>query len=174
MPDESTPLRPDYRALLSKALREIREDRRLRIADMARLMGMSASAYDRFEAGNTRLDIDDLLRFAEVTDSDPFGILAGVLLKAPEFGVRTADNKLMAIFMLALRDFHAELRDDIALIEPRLLVGAFRRVFEDLREQVRSRDLSAETWLETATNRAGLNLSFRRGFLSKKRWPGWR
>lgn len=164
MPDESSiPLRPDYRATLSSALREIREDRRLRIADMARLMGMSASAYDRFEAGNLRLDLEDLVKFAEVTNSDPLGILIGVFMRAPEFGARTADNKLMVVFMLALGDFYAELRDDISLIEARLFVGAFRKVFQELAEQVRSRDVSAEAWLETATSRVGLNLSFRRG-----------
>lgn len=164
MPDESSPpLRPDHRALLSKALRDIREDRRLRIADIARLMGMSASAYDRFEAGNARLDPDVLLKFAEVTDSDPFGILAGVFLGVPELGLRTADNKLMVVFMLALRDFHGEVREDISLIEPRVLVAAFRKVFQELLDQLRSRDLAAETWLETASSRAGLSLSFRRG-----------
>jgi len=169
MPDESpSPLRPDHRALLSKALRDIREDRRLRIADMARLMGMSASAYDRFEAGAARLDFDDLLKFAQVTDSDPFGILGGVFLGQPELALRTADNKLMAIFMLALRDFHVELREDISLVEPRVLVAAFRKVFQELVDQVRNRDIAAETWLETATGRAGLNLSFRWGRGGKK------
>jgi len=169
MPEDASPNpRPDHRANLAAALRGIREARRLRIADMARLMDMHPRTYEHFEAGRSPLDLDKLQKFAEVTDSDPFGILVGVWLQAPEFAVRTADNKPIVAFMLALRVFHEDLRDDVSLIEPRLFVGAFRRVFQDLADHVRNRDLTAETWLDTQARRIGLNLSFRRGAPPKR------
>lgn len=166
--DASPPSRPDHRAALAAALRGIREDRRLRIADMARLMNMHPRSYERFENGQGPLDLDQLQKFAEVTDSDPFGILIGMWLEAPAFAIRTADNKPMVAFMLALKEFHEDLREDISLIEPRLFVGAFRRVFQDLADHVRNRDLTAETWLDAQAKRMGLNLSFRGGFKRKR------
>lgn len=157
-----------HQAALAVALKAIREARRLRVADMARLMDMPPRSYEHFEAGRGRFDLDRLQKFAEVTDSDPFAILASVMLRAPDFAVRTADNKPMVVFMLALRDFNNDLGEDVALIEPRLFVGAFRRVFQDLVDHVRSRDLTAETWLDAQTKRLGLNLSFRGGAPRKK------
>lgn len=169
MSDDASPApRLDHRATLAAALKGIREDRRLRIADMARLMEMAPRSYEHFEAGRGPLDLDKLQTFAAVTDSDPFGILISVYLGIPQFAIRTADNKPMVVFMLALRDFQEDLGDDISLIEPRLFVGAFRRVFQDLAEHVRSRDLTAENWLEAQTKRIGLNLSFRRGLPPKR------
>lgn len=159
---------PNHRAALAAALKGIREARRLRIADMARLMNMAPRSYEHFEAGRGPLDLDKLQRFAEVTNSDPFAILASVLMDAPEFAINTTDNKPLVAFMLALRQFHEDLRDDVILIESRVFVGAFRRVFQDLAEHVRNRDVSAETWLEAQAKRIGLNLSFGRGAARKK------
>lgn len=155
------------RATLAAALRGVREARRLRIADMARLMQMAPRSYEHFEAGRSPLDLERLQKFAEVTNSDPFAILASVLMEAPDFAVQAADNKPLVAFILALRVFHEDLGDDLALIEPRLFVGAFRRVFQDLAEHVRNRDISAETWLDAQAKRVGLNLSFRRGLPPK-------
>lgn len=89
-------------------------------------------------------------------------------MEAPEFAVHAADSKPLVALMLALRAFHEDLRDDITLIEPRVFVGAFRRVFQDLVDHVRNRDLSAETWLDAQAKRIGLNLSFGRGLPKKK------
>jgi hypothetical protein len=69
----------------------------------------------------------------------------------------------MTIFLLSLEDFDGEMRDDIALIEARVLFGAFRRVFQNLAEHVRKRDLCAETWLEDKSQRIGLRFSFAPG-----------
>ena len=155
-------------AVLSSSLRLIRSHRRMRAADVAQGMNMALRSYEHFESGAGRINLERIHRFAEVTDSDPFAILASVMLRAPDFAVRTADNKPMVVFMLALRDFNNDLGEDIALIEPRLFVGAFRRVFQDLIDHVRSRDVTAETWLDAQTKRLGLNLSFRGGAPRKK------
>lgn len=50
--------------------------------------------------------------------------------------------------------------DDIALIEPRVWWGGFRRVFQDLAGNVRKRDFTAETGLEEQARRLGLDARF--------------
>lgn len=126
-------------------------------------MGMPLRSYEHFEAGRGPLSLDKLIRFADATDSDPFAILASLIIKRPEFALRAADNKLMTVFMLALEDFNADLKADIAYIEARVLVGAFRRVFQDLAEHIRKRDLTAELWLEDKSRKMGLPVTFTRG-----------
>ncbi|WP_332768915.1 helix-turn-helix domain-containing protein [Phenylobacterium sp.] len=146
--------------LLSIALRSIRKARRLTASEVAAAMGLALRTYERFEAGQDRIDLERVMRFAEATDSDPFAIIASVWLKTPEFAVQTADNKPMVVMMLALRNFHDDIGDDITLIEPRVFWGGFRRLFQDLTEHVRKRDLSAETWLDDQARRMGLDVSF--------------
>lgn len=151
---------PGQAELLSIALRSIRKTRRLTASEVAAAMGMALRTYERFEAGQDRIDLERVMRFAEATDSDPFAIIASVWLKTPEFAVQTADNKPMVVMMLALRNFHDDIGDDITLIEPRVFWGGFRRLFQDLTEHVRKRDLSAETWLDEQAHRMGLDVSF--------------
>ncbi len=151
---------PGQAELLSIALRSIRKARRLTASEVAAAMGMALRTYERFEAGQDRIDLERVMRFAEATDSDPFAIIASVWLKTPEFAVQTADNKPMVVMMLALRNFHDDIGEDITLIEPRVFWGGFRRLFQDLTEHVRKRDLSAETWLDDQARRMGLDVSF--------------
>jgi transcriptional regulator with XRE-family HTH domain len=158
--DEPKPGEPSVGDLLSAALVGVRKYRRLRAADVARAMGMPLRTYERFEAGQDRIDLERVIKFAEATDSDPFAIIASVWLKSPEFAVQTAENKPMVVMMLALRNFHDDLGDDITFIEPRVFWGGFRRLFQDLTEHVRKRDLSAETWLDEQARRMGLDVSF--------------
>lgn len=146
--------------LLGAALRGIRKARGLRAADVARAMGMALRTYQHLEEGVGPFELDRIKQFADVTDSDPFAIVASIWLQSPEFAVRTIDNKPMVVFTLALRAFHEDLREDISLIEPRVWWGGFRRVFQDMAEHVRKRDLTAETWLDDHARKLGLNLSF--------------
>lgn len=145
---------------LSHILKSIREDRRLRVTDVAKAMGMPLRSYEHFEAGRGRLDLARLERFAEATDSDPYAIIAALILKRSELALRVSDNKLMVVVMLALDDFNEDLGEDIRMLEPRLLVGAFRRVFQDLADHVRKRDLSVERWLDERSRKVGLSFDF--------------
>lgn len=63
-------------AVLSSSLRLIRSHRRMRAADVAQGMNMALRSYEHFESGAGRINIERIHRFAEVTDSDPHGILA--------------------------------------------------------------------------------------------------
>lgn len=149
--------------MLSEILRAIRLERRLRTSDVARAMGMPLRSYEHFEAGRGRLDLQRLQTFADATDSDPFAIVAALILRRPEFALRVADSKLMVVMMLSLDDFNEDLGEDIRLIEVRVLVGAFRRVFQDLTDHVRKRDLTAERWLDERSRRMGLPSHFTKG-----------
>lgn len=150
-------------ALLSAALRGIRKARGLRSSDVASAMGLPIRSYQRFEAGQGEFDLDLIQRFADATDSDPFAIAFSVWIKRPHFALDAMDNKPMVTFVLTLRAFQEEMGEDISLIESRVWWGGFRRVFGDLEEYVRRRDLSAETWLEEHAQKLGLNVSFLTG-----------
>jgi transcriptional regulator with XRE-family HTH domain len=135
-------------AIVSAAMRAIRKERRMRSSEVARGLGMPLRSYEHFEAGRGKLTFERIVKFAQVTNSDPLAILAAVPLRDPAFAIHVADNKLMTILMIALAELHEELGEDIAYLEPRTLIGAFTRVRNDLIEHVRRRDLFAETWLE--------------------------
>jgi len=120
----------------------------MRSSEVARALDMPLRSYEHFESGRGRFTFDRLVRFAEVTNSDPFAIIAVLALKSPEFALRCADNKLMTILMIAMSELNEELGDDIAFLEPGILIGAFTRVVKDLTEHIAKRDLFAETWLK--------------------------
>lgn len=129
-------------------------------SEVAQAMGMHLRSYQRLERGEAPFDLDNIKAFANATDSDPFAILASLWMEAPEFAVRAMDTKPLVVFTLALRSFHEEVGEDIAFIEPRVWWGGFRRLFQDLAEHIRRRDLTAETWLDQQARRLGLNSSF--------------
>lgn len=149
---------------LAAAMRAIRKERRLRPSEMARLMGMPIRSYEHFEAGRGRLSFDRIVRFAEVTNSDPIALMAVLPLRKPEFAVHCADNKLMTILLLAVGELEDTLGPDIAYLSSGTLVGAFTRLMNDLVENVRRRDTFAEHWLQ--------DHSVPRG--AAKRVDGWR
>jgi len=134
--------------LLATAMRNIRLARRMRTSEIARELGMPLRTYEHLEAGRGRITYDRIVRFAEVTNSDPVAILLAVPLRSAEFAVRCADNKLATILTIALRELNEELGDDIEFLEAGTLIGGFTRVTKDLREHVANRDLFAENWLK--------------------------
>jgi transcriptional regulator with XRE-family HTH domain len=133
---------------LSQAMRAIRKERRLRPSEMARLLDMPLRSYEHFEAGRGKISFDRIVRFAEVTNSDPIALLAVLPLGKPEFALHCADNKLMTILMLAMGELEDDLGADIVFLNSATLIGAFTRVVKDLTENVRKRDTFAEHWLD--------------------------
>ena len=147
-------------ALLAAALRAVRRARGMRATDVALAMGLPLRTYQHFEEGTGPFDLERIRLFSEATDSDPFTIVASIWLRSPEFAVRSIDSKPMVVMMLALSPFQEEMGDDLVLIEPRVWWGGFRRLFQDLTEHVRKRDLTAETWLDEQAGRLGLRSTF--------------
>lgn len=133
---------------LSSALRLIRTHRRMKSADVAQAMGMALRSYEHFEAGGGRVNLERIHRFAQVTDSDPYAILAALALGSPHFALRTADNKLMTILMVALQEFDQEVGDVTAELDGRTLINTFTKAMKDLALQSVRRDSAASAWLQ--------------------------
>lgn len=95
------------------------------------------------------------MRFARATDSDGWALLASAPLGSPDFALRCADNKLMTILMITMKELDDDLADDIVFLQPGTLIGAFTRIRNELAQHVRKRDQFAETWLSEKTPMLG-------------------
>lgn len=138
---------------LSRVLRAVRRHRAVRPTEAAAAMCMPLRSYEHFEAGAGRLNLGRIHQFAAALDCDPIAIVAAVLLDAPQFAVRCADNKLMYILFLSLQDFDAASGDGIARLEPRTLISAFDRLFAHLAAEAARKDHSLEAWLQDRLRR---------------------
>ncbi len=124
----------------------------MRAAEVARAMGMVPRTYENLESGTGRITFERIVDFAEATNSDPIAILSCVSFGSPEFAVRCADNKLMTIMLIAMKELDTDLGDDITLLSPQSLVGGFTRLTRDLAQHVRARDTFAEEWLKAGSS----------------------
>ena len=145
----------DHSRTLSQALRAIRKHRGLRAAEVAEAMHMPLRTYEHFESGRGRVNLPYIHRFAQVTDSDPFAILASLSLGSSRFAWRCADNKLMMIMMMALQDYDELLGDRIAGQHPRTLIKAFTDAFRALAEHEAQRERIAAGWIQPREDRLG-------------------
>jgi transcriptional regulator with XRE-family HTH domain len=149
----SRPAKPIPRVLaqLSGLMKALRRRRGLRVSETAAAVGMPRRSYQHFEAGRGRLDVGRLHRFAQAIDADFYALLAALEIGSPAFALRCADNKLMTIFMMALQDFDALAGDDIARLDPHLLMATFTAMFDELRAVARDRDVQVESWMTDKT-----------------------
>jgi len=133
--------------LLSKTLKLIRGLRRMSARDVAAAMGMPLRTYYSFEAGQGPLNIARIWRFAEVTDSDPAGIMDTLMLGSPDHALRSMDNKIVSIQLASFRRFSDKVGDRMTHIGPSILIEAFKRPFDSLEDHLEKRDESTERWL---------------------------
>ena len=142
--------RPEPRkdgALLSQALKRLRTRSGRSKAEVAEAMNLSVRAYERFEAGHIRFNLDYVRRFARATDCDPHAIVLALLTGSPEFAVRSADNRFATILMIGLRQFDETVGDGLSEMEVRTLVSAVTAMFDRLAALPSTPDPS-RTWLE--------------------------
>lgn len=102
-------------------------------------MPMASRSYERFEAGEGEFNFGKVRRFAEVTRSDPLGILFAVLINSPGFAVSTAGNKLNPLFLLTLEEFDQDVGEDIALLDGTTILQVFNQAFRTLAAEIRRR-----------------------------------
>ena len=133
-------------ARLSQALRALRRRRGVGAADLAAALGMPLRSYQHFEAGRSRLNLDRVHAVARQLDADPYAILAAVDLGSPDLAVRAADNKLMTIIVMALKDFDERLGDRILQLDARILTTVFERAFNELATVAEERAAAASRW----------------------------
>lgn len=132
--------------ILSAALKAIRKHRAMTASEVARAMNMPIRTYERFEAGEARLNLDYIHRFAKATDSDPYAILLAVVTGSPEVARRCADNKLATILTIAFGQFDATAGDRLQDLDPRTLVTATTEMFDSLLERIDKLE-DSRSWL---------------------------
>lgn len=125
----------------------------MKTAEVAQAMGVSQRCYEDFEAGRGRLDLEKVRLFGRATDSDAVAITLGLLFGSPEAALRATGNKAPSILWLSLREFEAEVGEQMSIIPGTHLLEAFRQAFGRLREFLQKRDASAERWLEVEIRR---------------------
>ena len=141
-------------ACLSQSLKSVRRLRGLRAADVAKAMGMSLRAYENFEAGRGRLDVERILQFAQVLQADGLAILIGMEMGMPDFALRTARNKLVTILAMAMQAFDEGVGDQIAQLDAQTLIRSFTGVFQTLADFALERQAFVERWMaESAAGR---------------------
>ncbi len=150
MGDAPTPDGDDA-ARLSAALRLIRTRRGLTVLETAQAMNMSLRTYQRFEAGRTRINIENIHRFAKATRSDPYGIFTAIAIASPEHAWRVADLQLGSILMISLKRFDQTYGDRIHDLDVHTVVAAVTAFFDRLGEAVDAAT-EARRWLETGSS----------------------
>jgi hypothetical protein len=139
---------------MSATLAAVRRHRRMKVSEAAAAMDMPLRTYQHFEAGLGRPNLEHLLTFATVTDSDPVGLIAAILLQSPEIAVRSADNKMLSIFLFSVQDFHAAVGERAAGPTAARLIAAFREMFEGLQDELRQGD-AAKAWIAARAGGSG-------------------
>ena len=137
-------------ALVSAALRAVRRHRRMTPAEVADRMNMPLRTYQRFEAGEARLNHDHIHRFAAATDSDARAIFFALTIGSPELAWRAADNRLGTVLAIGLQKFDEQLGDAVHDLDTRTLVAAVTRMFDDL-ANTRPPSDPAAAWLRDGT-----------------------
>lgn len=102
-------------------------------------MHLPLRTYEYFEAGTGRVNLDHVRRFAAVVDADPYALIVGPEVDSTELARRTADSKLMLIFLQALGEFERRVGDRMTALDPRDLIRAFTMAFETLETELHSR-----------------------------------
>lgn len=135
-----------WRANMAPTLKGLRRLRNVRSPEMAERLHLSLRAYENFENGKGRLNVERILRVAVLLKADPYAILAALEIDSPEFAQRTANNKLMSILMLALRDFDSKAQDAIVGLDPLFLMKAFSSFFDQLAEHAAEQQDVIDRW----------------------------
>ncbi|MCC7266859.1 MAG: helix-turn-helix transcriptional regulator [Caulobacteraceae bacterium] len=132
---------------LSSVLRAIRRHRRMTVQQVADLMGLKKRSYERFEAGEGRLKVERIFRFAQVTDADPYALLASVKFGAPDFALSCIDNKLVMLTVLHTHELFNSKGKEIALLRPQAIVEALSAAFGVLEKELKQ-VRSVSRWLQ--------------------------
>lgn len=122
---------------LAQTLRLIRLARQLKTREAGAAMGIGKRRYEYLEAGVGEADFERIKGFAELSHSDPYAICVAPWINSPAFALRTADNKLVTAFLIALREFDQALGDDIAQLDASSYMAAFNQAFEQLTVEVK-------------------------------------
>jgi transcriptional regulator with XRE-family HTH domain len=145
----STPLARQAR-LLARLIRTLRKERRMTVAEVAKIMGIAPRTYQDFEAGKGELDLNKIRLFATAGRNDAVANVLALMFNDPELAVLSMDNKLPSTFWVAFKEFRDRVGDRLSIVPPALILSAFRRAFDEIEAYLAKRTESTEEWLERA------------------------
>lgn len=128
-------------------LKAIRQQRGLRSSEVARAMGMKLRTYQHFESGRAGLHLDRIRRFAEAVDADEAAILIALDIGSVQFALNCLENKAGTALLVALQRFDLRAGKHVARLDPRSVISAFDRAFDELATKAREYDAVLETWM---------------------------
>lgn len=134
-------------AVLSAALKAIRKDRGLTPRQTAGAMHIALRTYQRFEAGETKVNLDHIYRFAQATRSDPHAIFMAISIASPRHALRGSENLIDTILTIGVKELDDILGDRIRDLDQRTIVTAVTTLVDTLAAGLDRTD-PTQRWLE--------------------------
>ena len=144
-----TPLARQSR-LLSRTLKEVKQERRMTSIEVAARMGIALRTYQDFEKGKGDFDLWKIRRFAKATRSDAIGIVMAVMFGNPKIAIVVMRSKLLMTGWLGFMELWRTLGDRIHLVPAAQVLLGMRKTGEFLQQFLDRRAASFEHWLETS------------------------
>lgn len=134
-------------AALSAALKTLRVRRGFRSVELARQMHVSHRTYQRFEAGESGIDLKKIFRFAQIVRADPWGIVFAAEFGSPAFALYCSENQAASLLVTMLRRFNRRSGQDIAALDPRSLVMIYGRSLAQITLRAQQLNADLEEWM---------------------------
>lgn len=147
MNDAPTQGLSERQATLPLILKAIRRRRGLRAAEVARAMGLPLRTFQRFESGETGLDLDRIQQFADAVNADGWAIVLAIDMGSVDFALRCLDNKAASVLLVALQRFNTKAGPAIERLDPRTIITVFTKAFEELTAKARADEAYLEQWM---------------------------
>jgi transcriptional regulator with XRE-family HTH domain len=139
---------PDAQShVLAQAIKSVRLLRGRSTADLAKALGLSLRTYERWESGDAHLSFASVIRFAEVTDSDPIALVIAMIIRDPDFAVDAADNKLALMVVMTLADLHGVAGDKLRHLTKTEIRKHLQVVLQALGTSALQTSESADDWI---------------------------
>ena len=136
------------RATLSRILKLFRKRAGLRSVEAARLMNKGYRTYQRWESGYYGVEIEEIHRFSEIVNTDPWGIIFAVEFGSVDFALDTSGNNAASLLLVALRRFHRRPGGAaIRQLDPRSLSLTYTRGFDLLIKRAEEYAADLEQWM---------------------------
>jgi len=134
-------------ATLPLILKAIRQHRGLRSSEVARAMGMKLRTYQHFESGRAGLHLERIRLFAEAVNADEAAILIALDIGSVQFALNCLENKAGTALLVSLQRFDLRSGKYAARLDPRSVISAFDRAFDELDAKAREYDAVLESWM---------------------------
>jgi transcriptional regulator with XRE-family HTH domain len=97
---------------LGTRIRALRKDIRMRLFDLAEIIGVSYQQIQKYEAGTNRISVASLLAIADALNADPASLIAGLPQGSREEGVDGRGHLTESSDFRRLHRLFASLKDE--------------------------------------------------------------